>query len=584
HTLESLNLWVLIVAMNQQGGLSISPYQQCLNFIGCVLILAIYVGTLCYTRYPLTLDILLTVLATEYNRYANESRRQRLPNPTLGKKSHIFRKTPRNIIQEVDSMALIVGYREDSELFARALKSYDTVAECRFILVGVDGDDAPDLEMIRVFKQAFLDNSAVIYIEESFGEIAIRTYEKLSNLGKSSQSCMEATISSCCQLARQILAEHNLKLGHPDGVKKLCLYQPHLHKKGIMFTSFIFSIVISEMIGVEYLWSSDSDTLVLPDTLRRTIETIAGDPRVGGSSAGLVVHNKADTITTRLASVVYWCQMHLARSTSAVSGTSDCQSGPSSAFRVCALPAILYPWYTQTVLGHRMVVNEDRHLTTNLIMRGWNVTFVSDVLAATDTPTTLSRWILQQVRWGRAGHIESIQQPKVYILTNPLFFWAAIKKEIGPLLSFFYILYYLLTGNCFAYFDWYDIGMHYTYTLLYNFLRNPDRTNDWFWVVPGLLFYSVPLPAIHLWSLITVFHDEWGTSMRSTTEMFKFKRAKAWKRWNDLGFFVVWMGIFGGTAARMTAQMVGWDDVFTFIVLGALIPSALSFYSLVVRE
>jgi hyaluronan synthase len=45
------------------------------------------------------------------------------------------------------------------------------------------------------------------------------------------------------------------------------------------------------------------------------------------------------------------------------------------------------------------VVNEDRHLTTNLLMRGWTVTYVSDTLAATDTPTTLSRWIMQQVNF-----------------------------------------------------------------------------------------------------------------------------------------------------------------------------------------
>lgn len=185
----------------------------------------------------------------------------------------------------------------------------------------------------------------------------MRTFDKMSTIDGNMQVAqvyMEATIAHCCQLAREILAEHDLKLGH-DGVTKLCLFQPHLHKKGIMFTAFIFSIVISEMLGIEYLWSSDSDTIILSDSLRSTIETIAGDPHAGGGSSGLIVHNENDTLTTKLGSVVYWSELYMTRSTSTSSGTSDCQSGPSTAFRVSALPAVLYPWYTQTVLGHRMV-------------------------------------------------------------------------------------------------------------------------------------------------------------------------------------------------------------------------------------
>ncbi|GLI73655.1 hypothetical protein PoHVEF18_001875 [Penicillium ochrochloron] len=486
-------------------------------------------------------------------------------------------------------MAAIVGYREDPELFARALDSYKTAAECRFVLVGVDGDETPDMEMVRVFQEVFPEQSAVIQIDEPLGEVAMKTFEKLSKVDGNAQApkvYMEATIAHCCQLAREILAEHNLDLGEAGGVTRLCLFQPHLHKKGIMFSAFIFSIVISEMLGIEYLWSSDSDTIIMTDSLRSTIETIAGDPHVGGGSSGLIIHNENDTVTTKLGSVVYWSELYMTRSTSTASGTSDCQSGPSTAFRITALPAVLYPWYTQTVLGHRMIVNEDRHLTTNLLMRGWTVTYVSDTLTATDTPTTLSRWIMQQVRWSRAGHIESFQQPQIYVLNNPLFFWAAIKREAGPLLGFGYILYYLITGRCFAYFNWYDVGIRVVYTLLYNFFRNPDRgpTNYWLWIGPGLLFYNIPLPMIHLWSLVTVFQDGWGTSMRSTSELSK--RGQAWKRWNDLGFFVVWMGIVGGTLARMFANMAGWDEtsVHQAIVLGMIVPSAVSFYGLVIRE
>ncbi|OQD77933.1 hypothetical protein PENDEC_c002G02437 [Penicillium decumbens] len=576
-------------SMFQQRGPDVSRFRQILNLVGCIIVLPIYSIITAYTRHPLTLDVLLTIFAAEYNRFTNENRRRQLQGPLRTVQDpEKASSLSAGIDRATECMAAIVGYREDPELFARALDSYKLAAGCRFVLVGVDGDEVPDMEMVRVFQHVFPDNSAVIQIDEPLGEVAMRTFEKMSTIDgnvQAPETYIETTIAHCCQLAREILTEHDLKLGQADGITKLCLFQPHLHKKGIMFTSFIFSIVISEMLGIEYLWSSDSDTIVMRDSLRSTIETIAGDAHVGGASCGLIVHNENDTVTTKLGSVVYWSELYLTRSTSTSSGTSDCQSGPSSAFRVCALPAVLYPWYTQTVMGHRMVVNEDRHLTTNLLMRGWTVTYVSDTLTATDTPTTLSRWIMQQVRWSRAGHIESFQQPKLYLLTNPLFFWAAIKREAGPLLGFLYILYYLVTGHCFAYFNWYDVGIRIAYTLMYNYTRNPDRgpSNSWFWIVPGLLFYNIPLPMIHLWSLITVFQDGWGTSMRSSSELSK--RGQAWKRWNDLGFFVVWMGIVGGTAARMAAHMAGWDDwsIYQAIAWGIVVPSALSFYGLVIR-
>ncbi|EWZ79145.1 hypothetical protein FOWG_16662 [Fusarium oxysporum f. sp. lycopersici MN25] len=56
------------------------------------------------------------------------------------------------------------------------------------------------------------------------------------------------------------------------------------------------------------------------------------------------------------------------------------------------------PWYMQKVFGKRMIVNEDRHLTTNLLVRGWGVVFASDVLTVAETPTSVTRWLRQQIR------------------------------------------------------------------------------------------------------------------------------------------------------------------------------------------
>ncbi|KAI9929719.1 hypothetical protein ASPWEDRAFT_41067 [Aspergillus wentii DTO 134E9] len=563
----------------------VSVARQFVNFLGCLVILPVYWFITKFSRHPLTLDILISIFVAEFNRYANEGRRRTLYKSNTTADIEKRALSPCFDIGP-DCMSVVVGYREDPDLFSRALQSYKTAQGCRFLLVGVDGDNGPDLEMVDVFQQVYPEDAATIHISEPFGETAMRTFEKLSKTSDAAnkEMCNELAIAHCCQLAREILADHDLGLGEPGGVTRLCLYQPHRYKKAIMFTSFIFSIVISDILGIEYLWSSDSDTIVFPDTLQGTISTIAGDKNAGGASSGLIVHNAHESLVTKLGSAVYWCELYMTRSTSASSGTSDCQSGPSTAFRVSALPGILYNWYTQTVWGQRMVVNEDRHLTTNLLMRGWTVTYVSDTLAATDTPTTLSRWLLQQVRWGRATHIETFQQPRVYLLNHPIFFWAAFKREMGPILVFACIVWYLFTGYEFIFFSFSDIVSRITYTILYNYLRNPDRGPRLaiLWILPALLFYNIPLPAIHVWSLATYWESGWGTSMRSNAELSKHHQF--WKRMYDLGFFVVWMGVVGGATARLVAGYAGWEGVqmARAIVLGVIVPMGGSFYGLIV--
>ena len=201
----------------------------------------------------------------------------------------------------------------------------------------------------------------MIQIPEPLGEVAEKVRAKTIALQQqygqqvNETEANKVAMQYCIDLVKSILSQHKVVLGTPSGTKQLCIKQRHMHKKGIMFTTFVFSLVIADILGVEFLWSSDSDTIVFPDSLEGTISPIAADPTAGGASSGLIVHNADETAVTNLAATVYWGELYLTRSTPACTGTSDCQSGPSTAFRLAALPAILVPWYLQTVFGKRMV-------------------------------------------------------------------------------------------------------------------------------------------------------------------------------------------------------------------------------------
>jgi hyaluronan synthase len=50
--------------------------------------------------------------------------------------------------------------------------------------------------------------------------------------------------------ARVILDKQGCLIDDPERVRHLCLVQQHMHKKGIMFITFIFSLAIAEMLGI----------------------------------------------------------------------------------------------------------------------------------------------------------------------------------------------------------------------------------------------------------------------------------------------------------------------------------------------
>lgn len=209
--------------------------------------------------------------------------------------------------------------------------------------------------------QVYPEGSTTIHVREPLGEVAQAVRAKEITIRKRQGESIDETkidqiaMNHCVQLVRTLLSQANIVFSGPNAISQLCIRQRHLHKKGIMFSTYIFSLVIADMLGIEFLWSSDSDTIVAEDSLSRTVDSIAADPTIGGASSALVVHNGQETPVTKLAETVYWGELYLTRSMPAATATSDCQSGPSTLFRLAALPAILVPWYLQTIFGKRMV-------------------------------------------------------------------------------------------------------------------------------------------------------------------------------------------------------------------------------------
>src|SRR5204862_8113396 len=133
------------------------------------------------------------------------------------------------------------------------------------------------------------ESLTVIPIEEPYGPLAVQiaenyvrrklkveTYTKSKTKG---DTVCTALYEESRQFAIRALQEKALETLRqsatlPDSAsltfRSICLYQPHICKKDIMFTNLVFSLALGHFNDVDYVWTSDSDTWVYSDTLYQT--------------------------------------------------------------------------------------------------------------------------------------------------------------------------------------------------------------------------------------------------------------------------------------------------------------------------
>lgn len=362
------------------------------------------------------------------------------------------------------------------------------------------------------------------------------------------------------------LRDHDVLQVPGSDLRAICLYQPHKCKKDIMFTNMIFCLALGQANDIEYLWTSDSDTWVYPETLYQVIGCMSADPLIGGSCCALSIHNGSDSTIAQLGAAAYWTELAITRGQTGAVDSVDCQPGPCAAFRLIALEPILIGWYTQTSIGIKTVVNEDRHLTTNLLLNGWKVTFNTSALASTDTPTTLLRWLLQQMRWARATHIETFQYPQVYSIHGPILFVTAMRRFYGPLVIGIFTIRYVLTGYTVHTYSLLDLIGRIILCTAYNYLVNGKNVNNIVYLICSQVFYQLPLPGIMFWSVLTVLEGGWGTRMRNESE----QRKERWAGWDNLWSttaVVAWMGFVAAAITRYVASRFAPDFIAPLMIV-----------------
>ncbi|KAH7364857.1 hypothetical protein BKA65DRAFT_573415 [Rhexocercosporidium sp. MPI-PUGE-AT-0058] len=124
----------------------------------------------------------------------------------------------------------------------------------------------------------------------------------------------------------------------------ICFTQPHRDLEEVRLAGWILSIVIADLKNANYLWSSDSDTIVLPVTISNCSKIVAAKPAAAGASALVELSTSHVSFIGQMAQTAYNWDEFLNRSALGALGASEYLKGPGLLFRIAALRTVAASW------------------------------------------------------------------------------------------------------------------------------------------------------------------------------------------------------------------------------------------------
>jgi hyaluronan synthase len=158
----------------------------------------------------------------------------------------------------------------------------------------------------------------------------------------------------------------------------------------------------------EVVVTVDSDSEVLPNTLRNLISPLVVDPRVGAVAGNVRVLNHADGPLANMLDLTFTHAFEFMRASESEVGAVLCCPGALSAYRRALIDEFRDVWIEQTFLGAPAAIGEDRSMTNHVLRRGHHVVFQSNAIVLTEVPTNTPQLARMFLRWARSNVRESL--------------------------------------------------------------------------------------------------------------------------------------------------------------------------------
>ena len=415
----------------------------------------------------------------------------------------------------------MVGWKEDPNYFEKALKSIKTILGYdKFIFIS-DGNDEDDYYLqdifLKIFPNAYIHNSCnFLYKEEDIW-------------------------------------------GTIESNDVIFCFQKHLGKRHALNSGFSFL----KHCNMDYIVTTDSDTIFEKNTIIELKKILDHYDNCHGVTGTVKIFN-IENFQSLLISMKYWIAFFIERGAQSYHGVVSCIAGPLGMYKTSSISEIQKEWLEQTFLGQECTFGDDRHLTNLLLSRGYNIYYNHKAICWTETPVTLKRWILQQIRWGKSFIRELFLNLKWFHKQS---LWLAYDLLFLSLYSIFLIiglivlLFQFKVANLIYFL--YSIVIVSSLRGVFGVIYYKDIRYMYF-MFYGLFFVFILLP-IKLWCLFTLKEISWGTSTR------KDKKDKT-----DLNMLpvILWnILLFTGIVLTMVFNSEKFNDTYIqilTIILGSL--------------
>jgi cellulose synthase/poly-beta-1,6-N-acetylglucosamine synthase-like glycosyltransferase len=158
----------------------------------------------------------------------------------------------------------------------------------------------------------------------------------------------------------------------------------------------------------EFLVTIDSDAVIEEDALIKLIDPLIRNPIVGATTGNIYVLNRNDNALTRMIAARYWNAFNVERKSLSHYGIVTCCSGVLSAYRTTLFHQMLPQYIGQKFLGVECTYGDDRHLTNLILREGYRIHYVEEAKCYTAAPTTMKKFVKQQLRWKKSFLRESL--------------------------------------------------------------------------------------------------------------------------------------------------------------------------------
>lgn len=276
----------------------------------------------------------------------------------------------------------------------------------------------------------------------------------------------------------------------------------------------------------EMVISIDSDTVFAKDTVKELMSCFK-DPRIGavGGSVGLL--NADDNFITAFQAFQYYIGFHLYKITENWSRTVGCIAGPLFGVRRHILLQLAPLVENRNWFGCPVIDGEDRFLTHQIVMNGWDTYINLKARCWTIAPNTLSQYFKQQIRWRRSSLRDlflSIKLIPKHVTMHPNALYVFVILPMTAFMALLYIGAMWIRNPLF----WMDASMIGTYMALAfavaaamaryapeQKISNPLRLMLFgVWWIINSLFLTVL-------AVFTLDSGEWGTRNKTTPAISK---------------------------------------------------------------